>query len=84
MTVDIYQVVMSDLCSEDSGICDFSFCQTEWEKLWSQLSAHLQPFFWLLARILTIVDKKYRTLTGRDKRESYLFVLQQNNVKVCL
>ena len=37
-------------------------------------------FFWLLARILTIFDKKYRILTCRDKRESYLNVLQQNNV----
>ena len=41
-------------------------------------------FFRLLASILTIVDKKYRTLTRRDKRESYLIVLQQNDVKVCL
>ena len=52
----------------------------EWEKVWSRLSAHLQPFFWLLVRILTIFGKKYRILTCRDKSESYLFVLQQNNV----
>ena len=37
-------------------------------------------FFWLIAHILTIFDKKYRTLTCCDKRESYLIVLQQNNV----
>ena len=37
-------------------------------------------FFRLIARILTIFDKKYRILTHRDKRESYLIVLQQNNV----
>ena len=37
-------------------------------------------FFWLIAHILTILDKKYRILTRRDKRESYLIVLQQNNV----
>ena len=37
-------------------------------------------FFWLIARILTIFDKKYRILMRRDKRESYLIVLQQNNV----
>ena len=33
--------------------------QPEWEKVWSRLSAHLQPFFWLSARILKIFDKKY-------------------------
>ena len=53
---------------------------SEWEKVWSRLSTHLQPFFRLIARILTIFDKKYRILTHRDKRESYLIVLQQNNV----
>ena len=37
-------------------------------------------FFRLLAHILTIFDKKYRILTRRDKRESNLIVLQQNNV----
>ena len=36
--------------------------------------------FWLIARRLTIFDKKYRILTKRDKIESYLIVLQQNNV----
>ena len=39
--------------------------------------------FRLLARILSIFDKKYRILRCRDKRESYLIVLQQNNVEVC-
>ena len=39
----------------------------------------LAAIFWLIARILTIFDKK-RILTHRDKRESYLIVLQQNNV----
>ena len=53
---------------------------TEWDKVWSRLSLHLQPFFWLIVRILTIFDKKYHILTRRDKRESYLIVLQQNNV----
>ena len=37
-------------------------------------------FFRLIARILTIFDKKYRILPCCDKRESYLIVLQQNNV----
>ena len=37
-------------------------------------------FFWLIARNLTIFDKKYRILTRHDKRESYFIVLQQNNV----
>ena len=40
----------------------------------------LAAIFWLIGRILTIPDKKYRILTRRDKRESYLIVLQQNNV----
>ena len=57
---------------------------TEWEKVWSRLSAHLQPLFRLSARILTIFDRKYCILMCRDKRESYLIVLQQNNVLVCL
>ena len=37
-------------------------------------------FIRLVARILTTFDNKYRILTCRDKRESYLIVLQQNNV----
>ena len=49
--------------------------KAEWEKVWSRLSAHLQPFFRLLARILTIFDKKYHILTCCDKRESYLVLL---------
>jgi len=40
----------------------------------------IAAIFWLIARILTIFDKKYRNLTRRYKRESYLIVLQQNNV----
>ena len=56
------------------------YMESEWEKVWSRLSAHLQPFFWLIARILTIFDKKYPILTCCDKRESYLIILQQNNV----
>ena len=38
----------------------------------------LAAIFWLIARILTIFDKKYGILTRRDKRESFLIVLQQN------
>ena len=41
----------------------------------SALSA-LAAIFRLLARILTIFDKKYRILMCRDKTESYLIVLQ--------
>ena len=52
----------------------------EWDKVWSRLSSHLQPFFWLIARILTIFAKKCRILTRRNKRESYSIVFQQNNV----
>ena len=55
----------------------------EWDKVWSRLSAHFQPFLQLLAGILTILDKKYCTLMWRDKREPYLIVLQQNKVQVC-
>ena len=51
------------------------------ESVESALSA-LAAIFWLLACILTIFNKKYCILTCRDKRESYLIVLQ-NNVKVC-
>ena len=40
----------------------------------------LAAIFFGSERILTIFDKKYRILTRRDKRESYLIVLQQNNV----
>ena len=46
----------------------------------SALIALAAIFFWLIAHILTIFDKKYRILTRRDKKESYLIVLQQNNV----
>ena len=62
----------------------------EQEKMRSQLVAQFMPFFWLIARILTLCDKKYRILTFRDKkyriltfRESYLTVLQQNNAEAC-
>ena len=50
----------------------------EWEKVW--LSAHMEPFFLALSAYLTVFDKKYHILTCRDKRESDLIVLQQNNV----
>ena len=53
---------------------------TEWEKGGVGSHRTCGHFFWLIARILTIFDKKYRILTRRDKRESYLIVLQQNNV----
>ena len=46
----------------------------------SALIALAAIFFWLIAHILTIFDKKYCILTSCDKRESYLIVLQQNNV----
>ena len=52
------------------------------ESVESALSA-LAAIFWLLARILKKVDKKYCSLTCRDKRESYLIVLQQNSILVC-
>ena len=55
-------------------------CKTEWEKVWSRLSAHLQPFFSALSTYFNIFWQKYHILTCRDKRESYLIVLQQNNV----
>ena len=45
------------LCSSE-----IPFDKAEWEKVWIRLSAHLQPFFWPIGRILTIFDKKYRIL----------------------
>ena len=45
------------LCSSE-----IPFDKAEWEKVWIWLSAHLQPFFWPIGRILTIFDKKYRIL----------------------
>ena len=67
-------------CVRSAILAYLSWCCSEWDKVWSRLLSHLQPFFWLIARILTIFDKKYHILTRRDKRESYLIVLQQNNV----
>ena len=67
----------SALAFQHNPTCYFP---SEWDKVWSRLSSHLQPFFRLIARILTIFDKKHRILMRRDKRESYLIVLQQNNV----
>ena len=66
----------------ESGICHHS--TPEWDKVWSRLSSHLQPFFWLIiARIFTIFDKKYRILTHRDKRESYLTTKQYLGMLKC-
>ena len=44
---------------------NITWSHSKWEKVWSWLSSHLQPFFWLIARILTIFDKKY---ASRQKR----------------
>ena len=52
----------------------------EWDKVWSRLSSHLQPFLSALCAYFKIFRQKYRILTYRDKRESYFIVLQQNNV----
>ena len=49
------------------------------ERVESALSA-LAAIFLAPNAVLTIFVKKYRILTSRDKRESYLIVLQQNNV----
>ena len=46
------------------------------ESVESALSALTAIFFWLVAGILTIFDKKYCIWTCYDKRESYLTVLQ--------
>ena len=35
---------------------DLTCLTTEWDKKWKRLSAHFQPFFLLLARIVTIFD----------------------------
>ena len=62
-------------------------------KMRSRLGTQFMAFFWLIARILTFRDKKYRILTFRDKKyriltfrnktESYLTVLQQHNAEAC-
>ena len=52
----------------------------EWDNVWSRLSSHLQPFFLAHRAYFNNFYKKYHILTRRDKRESYLIVLQQNNV----
>ena len=46
-----------------------NYLNTGWDKVWSRLSAHLQLFFQLLARTLTIFDKK-RISMCQDKKES--------------
>ena len=70
-------------CPNQNSKITFQYKQkgtgAEWKKVWSRLSAHLQPFFRLLARILRIFDEKYHILTCRHKRESYLIVLHQSN-----
>ena len=44
--------------------CDFpGYACARWDKVWSRLSAHFQPFFQLLAHILTIFNKKYHVAT---------------------
>ena len=43
----------------------------------------LLALFWLLARVLTIFDKKYSILTWCEIKELFLIVLQQNNVNAC-
>ena len=67
----------STLCVRSAILAYLSWCCSEWDKVWSRLLSHLQPFFWLIARIFTIFDKKYSILTRRNKREPCLIVLQQ-------
>ena len=50
----------------------------------SALIALTAIFFRLIARILTIFDKKYRIWNCCDKRESYLIVLQSLALTVSL
>ena len=62
--------------------------QSERDKMWSRLAAHICHFFRLTARnpvfrdkkcrILMFCDKKCRILTFRDKTELYSTVLRQN------
>ena len=42
------------------------------EKMRSQLAAHLKPFLWLIACMVTLCDKKYSVLTFHTKTELYL------------
>ena len=50
--------------------------------IWNRVGQSVESALIALAAIFffTIFDKKYRILMRRDKRESYLIVLQQNNV----
>ena len=49
----------------------------EWDKVWSRLSSHLQPFFSAHNAYFNNFRQKIPYLTRRDKRESYLIVLQK-------
>ena len=55
--------------------------QAQQEKMRSQLVAQFMPFFRLIARILVFCDKKYHILKFCNKTESYLTILQQNNIE---
>ena len=57
-----------------------AFMSPEWDKVWSRLSSHLQPFFLAHSAFFNNFRQKYRILTRRGKSESYFIVLQQNNV----
>ena len=72
-------MIISKLWEETLSAKNKDIITWVWQSVESALIA-LAAIFWLIARILTIFDKKYRILTRRDKRESYLIVLQQNNV----
>ena len=54
-----------------------------WLKCRVSSQRNLCHFLRLIARILTFHDKKYHILNFRDKTESYLTVLQQNNAEAC-
>ena len=75
----IFSYVLDKLSCFKASQNDFSYVQSGTK---CGVGSHrtCSHFFWLIARILTIFDKKYRILTRCDKRESYLIVLQQNNV----
>ena len=75
----IFSYVLDKLSCFKASQNDFSYVQSGTK---CGVGSHrtCSHFFWLIAHILTIFDKKYRILTRRDKRESYLIVLQQNNV----
>ena len=66
----IFSYVLDKLSCFKASQNDFSYVQSGTK---CGVGSHrtCSHFFWLIARILTIFNKKYCILTHRDKRESF-------------